>query len=85
MTNCDRYDHQDFISNPGKYKIFKTARVAGNIFTHNGEQDLAAGTFVAIKYLCTARNQMYRRNEPVYSIIGHDRDLYANALSNFVL
>lgn len=80
-----KFDLKDFQANPGKYELFKTAQIAAHIFTNNGEQDLAAGQYVGIKYRCSAFNRMYRRTEPVYTIIGADRDLYANALMNFVL
>ena len=81
----DRFDHADFVANPGKYRLFQTARIAANIITNNGEFDLNEGQFVGIEYRCEAFNRMYRRNEPVYTIKGTGRDLYANCLGNFVL
>ena len=81
----DKYDAGDFERNPMKYRLFQAAQIARDIITNNGEQDMKAGTHVCIKYRCDAKNAMYRRTEPVYSIVGHDRDLYANNLMNFVL
>jgi hypothetical protein len=80
-----KYDPKDFEANPGKYQLFKTAVIASDIFTHNGEDDLKAGTHVAIQYFCTAKNCMYNRIEPVYMLVGMDRTMYANTLKDFVL
>jgi len=80
-----KYDAADFSQNPKKYELFQTAQIAANVFSHDGEQDLPEGKHVAIQYRCTAFNRLYRRNEPVYTIVGTGRDLYANTLKNFVL
>ena len=73
----------------GAASLYRTAIVRGHIVTHNGEHDLPAGTVVAVKLRCIARNPMYRRNEPVYSVTLADGsywgDLYENALTGFVL
>jgi hypothetical protein len=79
------YEHHDFEANPKKYELFKTAILQCHLFTNNGEQDIEAGTVVAIEYRCTARNQMLRRSEPVYTIKGYGVDIYANNLASFVL
>jgi hypothetical protein len=79
------YEHQDFEANPKKYELFKTAILQCHLFTNNGEQDIEAGTVVAIEYRCTARNQLLRRSEPVYTIKGYGVDIYANNLASFVL
>lgn len=81
----DQYDAKDFAANPGKYRLFQTARIAKHVFTQNGDQDLKKGEHVAIEFRCEAFNALYRRTEPVYTIKGKDRDLYANALGDFVL
>ena len=80
-----KFDPQDFQANPKKYELFRTAVVAANVFTHNGEHDLREGQHVGIKYRCTARNQLYKRMEPIYSLTNHDHDLYASTLKDFVL
>jgi len=86
------YDKNDYFENPGKYKLFRSARIARHIFTENGANDLAAGEFVSIKYRCEALNRMYGRYEPVYTIVNTEhgvpseaRDIYANNLASFVL
>lgn len=85
-----KFNHADYQANPGKYRLFKTATIAGNIVTHNGEHDLPEGQIVGVKYRFDAFNAMYRRTEPVYTVTGPfgslaSRDLYANALADFVL
>jgi hypothetical protein len=86
------YDKNDYFENPGKYKLFRSARIARHIFTENGDNDLKAGEFVSIKYRCEALNRMYGRYEPVYTIVNTEhgvpseaRDVYANNLASFVL
>ena len=86
------YDKNDYFQNPGKYKLFRSARIARHIFTENGTNDLAAGEFVSIKYRCEALNKMHGRYEPVYTIVNTEhgvpseaRDVYANNLASFVL
>jgi len=80
-----KFDTKDYAANPGKYRLFQTARIASNVFTHNADNDLREGEYVGIKYFCDAYNKLYRRTEPVYHIIGKDCDLYANALADFCL
>lgn len=79
------FDHRDYAQNPLKYRLFRTATVRAHIFTHNGQDDLREGEIVAIEYAGDARNQMYRREEPVYRVKGTEHALYANALSDFTL
>lgn len=82
------FDYQDFAANPRKYQAFRTARVPGGIFTHNGERDIPAGAIVAVEYRLTARNQMFRRDEPVYAVTYNGEtwgDLYASTLDQFTL
>lgn len=80
-----RFRHADYLAHPAKYRLFKTATIAAHILTQNGEHDLPQGEIVAIEYRCDAFNPLYRRTEPVYSIKGTGRDLYANALADFCL
>jgi hypothetical protein len=82
------FDHADFETNPKKYELFRTARVKSHVFTDNGEDDLAAGQFVAIRHIRNAYNGVRRRTEPVYSITtggGVWGVMFANNLSNFTL
>lgn len=81
------YDHADFVANPRKYKLFKSADMATNLFGENGA-DIAAGTPVGIKFLGVRRNQLYKRDEPIYEITSGANGyhvVYANALTSFVL
>ncbi len=80
-----KYDPKDYAANPAKYRLFKTAQIATHLLTNNGEHDLQEGQFVAIEFRCEAPNPLYRRREPVYTIKGTGRDLYANALMNLCL
>jgi len=83
-----RFNHQDFVSNPEKYRLFATARVASNVFTENGKSDLREDEPVAVFFQFNARNQLYRRSEPVYEIQKDGKFwgfLYASALKDFVL
>lgn len=72
-----------------KATLYRTAAIKAHIVTHNGEHDLPAGTIVGVRFRCMARNAMYRRTEPVYSITLADGsywgDLYQTALTGFVL
>ena len=78
-----KYDHKDFLSNPKKYSLYKTATTRANFFGANGD-DVAEGTIVGLDYLGVRRNQLYKRDEPIYRLnTGHT--VYASSLVNFVL
>ena len=82
------FNYADFETNPKKYELFRTARVKSQVFTENGEDDLAAGQFVAIRHIRNAYNGVRRRDEPVYSITtggGVWGVMFANNLSDFCL
>jgi len=82
------FNYADFEINPKKYELFRTARVKSQVFTENGEDDLAAGQFVAIRHIRNAYNGMRRRDEPVYSITTAGKIwgvMFANNLSDFCL
>lgn len=84
------FDYADFQRDPEKYRLFKTAILAHNLFTNNGEHDLEAGTILAIRYSGTVRNQLYKRDEPIYAcrttLDGPENwTLYAGALTGFCL
>jgi hypothetical protein len=82
-------DYSDYQRNPSKYGMFKTAVVDQSVFTHNGEQDLPMGTIVGVRFNCTARNQMFRRDEPVYEVTLQGGKvwgyLFGHALTDFVI
>jgi hypothetical protein len=78
-----KYEHKDFLANPKKYSLFKTATTAAHFFGEDGN-DLPEGTIVGLEYLGVRRNQLYRRDEAIYRLnTGHT--VYANSLVNFVL
>jgi len=82
------FNYADFETNPKKYEMFRTARVKSQVFTENGEDDLAAGQFVAIHHIRNAYNGVRRRAEPVYSVTTAGRVwgvMFANNLSDFCL
>lgn len=82
------YNHNDFVVNPGKYELFRTARIASHVFTENGYADMREGDFVGVRYLLTAYNALRRRNEPVYAVKHGDAirgSFYASTLADFVL
>lgn len=82
------YDHTDFVAHPRKYELYKTAVIARHIFTDDGADDLAPGTVVRVTFDRVARNQLYRRDEPVYRVEANGKFhgyFYANTLSEFVL
>jgi hypothetical protein len=76
------YDPKDFAQDPGKYRLFKTAVTRSVIINENGHVD--AGTVVGLTYLGVARNQLYRRSEPIYKLTTGDV-CYANGLTDFCL
>ncbi len=78
-----RYDHSDFLENPKKYQLYTSAEVARHLFGEDG-QGVPEGTFVGVKFVGVVRNQLYRRDEPVYQLTtGHV--VFANCLSFFIL
>lgn len=85
------YDHEDFVQNPGKYQLFRTARIAEAI---SSLPELAVGRIVNIRYFATQLNKV-RGNVgmPIYQVWVDDNEdlkampalLYACALEGFVL
>lgn len=83
MSHLMHYEHKDFLANPKKYSLFKTATTRANFFGENGA-DVPENTIVGLEYLGVKRNQLYKRDEPIYRLnTGHT--VYANSLFNFVL
>ena len=77
-----KFDHQDFTRNPKKYELFKTATVRNTMINEDGET--REGTIVGLRFAGVKRNQLYRRNEPVYALSTGEM-CYANNLHSFVL
>ena len=80
MIDPQAYSHEDFVQNPGKYVLFRTARIAEAI--------------VNIRYFATQLNKVRGNvNMPVYQVwVDNHEDLkvsptmvYACALGGFLL
>lgn len=78
----DKFNFQDFERNPKKYELFKTATVRNTMIHQDGET--LEGTIVGIRFAGVKRNQLYRRDEPVYVLSTGDV-CYANNLHSFTL
>ena len=77
------FDRSDFIANPKKYELFKTAEIAVNFPT----LDVKIGDVVAIEWFGNKPNAFWRDAplEPVYEVKGMTHYVYASGLRNFVL
>lgn len=91
MSNPQAYSHVDFTQNPGKYVLFRTARIAE---AFSSSPDLAVGQVVNIRYFATQMNKVRGDVEmPIYQVWTDDNEdlkalpmmLYACALEGFVL
>ena len=78
----NKFDYKDYVANPRKYELFKTATVRDTIINEIGE--VTAGTIVSLEYLGARRNQLYRRDEPIYRLDTGDL-CYATNLADFCL
>lgn len=76
------FNYKDYVANPRKYELFKTAAIRDTIVNETGV--VGAGTIVGIEYLGARRNQLYRRDEPIYRLSTGDV-CYATNLTDFVL
>ena len=90
MINGQPYDPEDFRQNPGKYVLFRTARIAAPI---DSLPELAVGTAVAIRYFDTRLSAGRGSAEmPIYQIWSDGNlkkpataMLYAHTLEGFCL
>lgn len=75
------YSQSDFDQNPGKYKLFKTARMAVNV------GNLTIGQDVAIRYLDARIDRSQPRDPltPIFEVVGLKHYVFARALSDFCL
>ena len=78
------FDLKDFQANPGKYELFRTARIATSKTAH-----FVKGEHVSIEFVCNAQEDCIQGAiVPVYEVTaanGTVYHLYANALENFLL
>lgn len=91
MINPQPYSHDDFVQNPGKYVLFRTARIAEAI---SSIPELTVGRIVNIRYFATQLNKVRGNVEmPIYQVWVDDNEglkaspamVYACALGGFVL
>lgn len=77
----NHYRQSDFDQNPGKYKLFKTARMAVNV------GNLTIGQDVAIRYLDARIDRSQPRDPltPIFEVVGLKHYVFARALSDFCL
>jgi hypothetical protein len=80
------FNHTDYLTNPKKYELFKTATVKGDIYTDSGKV-LAKGDIVQVEYVRRLPNSLYGRVEPTYKVFSehHEHEMFASALADFVL
>jgi hypothetical protein len=78
-----RYDQTDFERNPGKYRLFKTARIAEAPLAEDGYH---IGRIVSIEYTDAWTNAAVAGHPdmPVYAVDGKFY-LFARALADFAL
>lgn len=81
------YDQADFGKNPGKYRLFKTARVVEEV---KSAPNLKVGEIYNISYYCTAINKARGDVEmPIYKVWVNDKEestlVYACVLGDFVM
>lgn len=80
------YDPADFARDPGKYRLFKTARIAAPV---PSSPHLYVGQYVLIRFFDVVYNAKTQRNEPVFEVNANDAAnpafLYALALCEFCL
>ena len=79
----NHYSQSDFEQNPGKYRLFKTARVAVNI----PGSSLTIGQDVAIRYLDARIDRSQPRDPltPIFEVVGLKHYLFARSLADFCL
>lgn len=76
-----KFNHQDYLQNQGKYKLFKTAIVDCTIFNESGTVD--KGTVVGLEFVEDVYSPFYRKTLPLYKLSTGDY-CWGNNLSNFV-
>lgn len=76
------FSYSDYIANPEKYRLFKTARMAVDL----PGTDYKTGDYVAIRHFDDRPNAVYIGN-PIYPVFAVNEDVYVfgGALCSFVL
>jgi hypothetical protein len=78
----NKFDHKDYVANPAKYRLFKTATLRNTIVNESGYVD--AGTIVGLEFFNDVYSAFYKRTEPVYKLHTGDMCFAAN-LADFTL
>ena len=75
-------EYQDYLTNPIKYRLFKTARLAVDLPCTS----LKSGDYVSLRFVDDRPNKVYLGNpvEPYYAI-NEDVYLFGHQLENFTL
>jgi hypothetical protein len=75
-------EYSDYVANPGKYKLYKTARLAVDL----PGTDYKKGQYVSVRHFDDRPNAVFI-GSPVYPVYAVNEDVYlfGNALENFVL
>jgi hypothetical protein len=77
-----KFNYSDYLKNPNKYKLFKTAVVDCTILNETGVVD--KGTVVGLTHVEDVYSPFYRKTLPLYKLSTGDY-CFGNKLSNFVL
>jgi hypothetical protein len=77
-----KFDYKDYLKNPNKYKLFKTAVVDCTILSEGGVVN--KGTVVGLQYIEDKYSPFYRKILPLYKLSTGNL-CWGNKLSNFVL
>ena len=91
-SHVDRFDHADYATNPDKYRLFRTARIAGTVFRHSDDaynrNDIPAGEYVRVTFKGERMHKLYRRVVPVFTVTrakGETVELSGECLGSFCL
>ena len=77
-----KFNYSDYLRNPNKYKLFKTAVVDCTILNESGVVN--RGTVVGLEHIEDKYSSFYRKTLPLYKLSTGDL-CWGNKLSNFVL
>jgi hypothetical protein len=77
-----KFNYSDYLKNPNKYKLFKTAVVDCTILNESGVVN--RGTVVGLEHIEDKYSSFYRKTLPLYKLSTGDF-CWGNKLSNFVL
>ena len=76
------FNHQDYLQNQGKYKLFKTAVVCNTLISE--QQTTEKGTIVGLEFIDHVYSPFYKKTLPLYALSTGEY-CFGLTLSNFVL